>query len=152
MDAEKTAFEIMISLFTSVKGFAQGACATVFAYLLSYVIPTQAIMNGLFLFIVADLITGSMVSMKNGMHFEWAKAVKTILKFILYPLAVIIAHVYETDFATAIPMTSVVAGVIGLFELKSVYTNMSVLLGYDLVGMVWEKIKHLIDEKINPKP
>lgn len=142
----------MITILTAVKGFSQTAIAMVVAYLLTYIIPTQAIISGLFLFIVLDLATGSIVAIRHGNKFEWDKAIKTVFKFILYPLAVIIAHVYETDFATVIPMTSLVAGVIGLFELKSIYTNMSVLLGYDLVGLIWEKVKTYADEKLKPKP
>lgn len=148
---ENHAIEIMIAILSTIKGAAQAGLAFLIAYGLTYILPTQAIMNGLFLFIIADLTTGSMVAVKKGGKFEWDKAKKTVLKFILYPLAVIIAHVYECDFATAVPMTSVVAGTIGLFEIKSIYSNMSVLLDYDLVGMIWAKIKDAVDNQLKPK-
>lgn len=139
-------------ILSTIKGAINTFFATIVAYLLTYILPTQAIISGLFLFIVLDLLTGSLVAVQRGFKFEWMKAVKTVYKFILYPLAVIIAHVYETDFATVVPMTSVVAGVIGLFELKSIYTNMSVLLGYDLVGLIWDKVKQYADSKLNKNP
>ena len=135
-----------ITIFAmKIKFFAVTMINATLAYLLSYVLPSEAFIQGLILFVIIDLILGSIVSKRSGQRFEWKKAMHTVYKFILYPLAVLVANVYETDFATWLPMVDIVAGTIALFEVKSIYVHMSSLLNYDLFALIWKQVQARID-------
>jgi hypothetical protein len=65
------------------------------------------------------------------------KAGRIIAKFILYPLSLIVAKVSQEYLSPAIPWIDVTAGILAVIEVKSIFENMSLILGYDL----WAKIK-----------
>lgn len=68
------------------------------------------------------------------------KAGRIITKVILYPLAIIVAKVAEDYLAPDIPWLKVTTGIVATVEVKSIFENMNILLGFDL----WDRIKKAI--------
>ena len=68
------------------------------------------------------------------------KAGRIISKFIVYPLAIIVAKVAQEYLSPSIPWVDVTTGIIATVEVKSIFENSSVILGYNL----WQKIKKAI--------
>lgn len=110
--------------------------------------------------IMADTFTGVWGAWKEGYksHGTWylgwkhnitsRKAGRIVEKLILYPLAIIIAKVAEDHLSPDIPWIKVTAGILAIVEVKSIFENMSIILGYDL----WDRIrKRLWKDKIEDK-
>ena len=68
------------------------------------------------------------------------KAGRIISKLIVYPLAIMVAKVAQEYLSPSIPWIDVTTGIIATVEVKSIFENSSVILGYNL----WEKIKKAI--------
>lgn len=100
--------------------------------------------------IMADTFTGIWAAWKrNGRKsITSRKAGRILSKLILYPLAIIVAKAAQDYLAPAIPWTDVTAGIIAVVEVKSIFENISLVLGFDL----WEKVKKRIwPDKIEDK-
>jgi hypothetical protein len=65
---------------------------------------------------------------------------RIITKLVLYPLAIIVAKVAEQYLAPDIPWQKVTTGIVATVEVKSIFENMNILLGFDL----WDRIKKAI--------
>lgn len=109
------------------------------AFLALFFIEIQAAVFAIGFLILTDTFTGVWGSIKkNGKSsITSRKAGRIISKLILYPLALIVAKVSEDYLAPSIPILSVTTGIIATVEVKSIFENMSILLGFDL----WSKIK-----------
>jgi len=129
------------SLLLKIKGFFAGLLSLFIAYLLSLFIPVSAFIGSLYLFILVDLAVGSWRSRRNGDTFNMEKALLTIRKFILYPVAVMVAGHFQKLYASDLPVTQMVAGTAAIFELRSIYGHISVLLGIEFWDAIWELIK-----------
>jgi hypothetical protein len=68
------------------------------------------------------------------------KAGRIISKLIVYPLAIMVAKVAQEYLSPSIPWIDVTTGIIATVEVKSIFENSSIILGYNL----WEKIKKAI--------
>jgi hypothetical protein len=87
--------------------------------------------------IFADTLTGIWASLKLNIPISSRKAGRITSKLIIYPLAIIVSKVAEVYLTPVLPWIQVTSGIIAIVEVKSVFENMSIILGYDL----WEKIK-----------
>jgi hypothetical protein len=92
--------------------------------------------------IMVDTFLGIWASKNKGgwKSITSRKAGRIVSKFIVYPLAIIVAKVSQTYLTPAIPWIDVTAGIIATVEVKSIFENSSLILGYNL----WEKIKKAI--------
>lgn len=96
--------------------------------------------------ILADTFTGiwGVVNTTGWSSFTSRKLSRIINKLIFYPLSIIVAKVFETYFLTPVPLVDVTAGILATIEVKSIYENISNILGFDL----WSKIKkHIVKTK-----
>jgi hypothetical protein len=142
MNSEYTEFAMLISsILLKVKGFFGGLISVAIAYLLSLFIPVSAFIGSLYLFIIVDLALGSWKAKHNGETFSIEKAMLTIRKFILYPVAVMVAGHFQELYTSDLPVTQVVAGTAAIFELRSIYGHISALLGIQFWDAIWELIK-----------
>jgi hypothetical protein len=92
--------------------------------------------------ILMDTFTGIWSSInKDGVKSVTSRrAGRIIAKFILYPLAIIVSKVAQDYLAPAIPWVDVTAGILAMVEVKSIFENMSGILGFDL----WIRVKKVI--------
>jgi hypothetical protein len=103
--------------------------------------PIKALMLSVGFLIFADLVTGLWAAVKDKVPVTSAGMRRTISKILVYQLAVIsgflVEHYMLTDF---LPISKIVATVIGLVELKSVLENSNKILGYNLFKTVIAKL------------
>ena len=92
--------------------------------------------------IMTDTLTGIWAAYRRGGHKSVTsrKAGRIVLKLILYPLSVIVAKVAEEYLIPEIPFVKVTLGILATVEVKSIFENISKLLGFDLWDRIREKI------------
>jgi phage-related holin len=92
--------------------------------------------------IMMDTITGIWAAYKNGgrKSITSRKGGRIVMKLILYPAAVIVAKVAEEYLLPEIPFLKVTLGILATVEVKSVFENMSLLLGFNLWDRLREKV------------
>ena len=69
----------------------------------------------------------------------------TITKSTLYIIAVLTFHLTEIYLVPEFPLTRIIAGFIGVTELKSISENISIILKVNL----WNYVKELLNRKKN---
>lgn len=70
------------------------------ASLIAFFEPITAVLIWMFIFILADLISGMYASLKEGKHLESHKMQKTVVKTIMYSTSVILLHAIDTYMIT----------------------------------------------------
>ena len=90
--------------------------------------------------IIADTVTGIWASVNTNNYITSRKGGRIISKFLLYPLSIIVAKVAESYLSPGIPWVEVTSGIIAIVEIKSIFENISLILGFDL----WKRVKETI--------
>lgn len=124
--------------------------------LVAILAPIKALIMTVFFLIIADLITGIWASLKRNEKIKSAVMRRTISKTVVYQLAVISGFLVEMYMLDSIlPVSKIVASVIGLVELKSILENSNSILGYNLfknvitkLGSENDQLKEEIAEKV----
>lgn len=89
--------------------------------------------------VMADSFTGIWAAHNVGgwRSVTSRKMGRIVAKLILYPLSIIVAKVAEVYLSPVIPWTDVTMGILAIIEVKSIFENIGIILGFDL----WQKIK-----------
>lgn len=109
---------------------------------------------GVFILLVIDMVTGVRASVvKKKERVESRRLYRTVEKFVVYSLAIIASYVVEVIFISGDAiwekgLTYVAAAIIAAVELRSVYENVSTIVGQDL----WEAIKDRVYGMLGVKP
>ena len=91
--------------------------------------------------ILADMVTGMMAAKKRKEQIQSAEMRRSISKFVVYQIAIISAFALETYMLGGIiPVSKIVAGVIGMVEFKSILENVSTIAGQDILKLVMDKL------------
>jgi len=92
--------------------------------------------------IVFDTLTGIWAAVHKGgwKEFTSAKLKRIVPKLILYPLVIVVAQIAEIYLVNEIPWVKVSSGLLAVVEVKSIYENISVVLGFD----IWNKFQDVI--------
>jgi len=97
--------------------------------------------------IIADLVTGVWAAYKLGNVINSAGLRRTISKFCVYQIAIISAFIVQKFLLNdLIPASNIVAGVIGIVELKSILENANKILNTDIFKAVLAKLGSVNDE------
>lgn len=114
----------------------------VLAFITVFFSELQSSLFAIGFLIMADSFTGIWGSWKkNGRKsITSRRAGRIVTKLVLYPLSLIVAKVAQDYLAPAIPWTDVTAGILATIEVKSIFENISLILGFDL----WDRIKKQI--------
>ena len=117
-------------------------------------IPIHAAMGAAGALILADMILGIWAAKKRGEKITSAAMRRTISKMLIYQSAVITGFICEkyllSDF---IPVSKLVAGAIGVVEMKSILENMDTINGGPIFAAIIKSlgspndIKQLEDKK-----
>lgn len=103
--------------------------------------PAQGMISAALFLITADLITGLVAAHKLGKPITSAGLQRTVVKIFLYESAIILSFLTETYLLNhSIPAASIVAGFVGLTELKSCLENLDVIGGGGVLKQVIEKL------------
>lgn len=108
-----------------------------------FLAPQAAAMAAIFVLVLADLVTGVLVSRKKGIPVQSYGVRRTVVKLVAYEFGVLIMWLSER-FLLSIPVTHAMCALIGLTELSSILKNISDLTGIDL--------QNVISKFAGPKP
>ena len=123
--------------------------AALIAATIAALAPIQAVMISVGVIIMLDLITGIWAAVKRKEKIESAALRRTVSKFLIYQLAVISGFVVQHYMLGDImPTSNVVAGVIGIVELKSILENSNTIVGMDIFSALIAKLGSDNDPKL----
>lgn len=109
--------------------------------LASVLAPIKSLLIACGALIVADMITGIMAARKRGEPIKSAEMRRSLSKMVVYQVAIISGFVLEQYMLEGLlPVSKVVAGVIGMVEFKSVLENTSAIAGQDVLKLVLDKL------------
>lgn len=109
--------------------------------IVSVLAPIHAVMISVGVLIFSDLVTGVWAAIKRGEHIKSSKLRNSVSKLIIYQIAIISGFVFETYLiGDLMPITKIVAGIIGLVEIKSIFENLNVIYGSDLFKVLINKL------------
>lgn len=126
-----------------MKQFLESFFGLIATYLIAFLSPIGAwliLVGGI---VMADFITGILKAHKNGVEINSGTMFRTIPKFIVYGISVLIAHGLSIMFFPTFQAVQLISGFIVFIELKSIDENIHAITGQSL-------FKQLID-KLNPK-
>lgn len=110
--------------------------------------PIQMVMITVGFLILADLITGMWAALKRGEKINSAAMRRTVSKIFVYQLSVISGFLLETYIlGNTVPVSKIVASVIGMVEFKSVLENSNYIVGDDVFSIILKKLGSENDKK-----
>ncbi len=91
--------------------------------------------------IIADMVTGMVAAKKRKEKIQSAEMRRTLTKMFVYQIAIISAFILEKYMLQDLmPVSKIVAGVIGMIEFKSILENASTIAGQDILKLVMDKL------------
>lgn len=103
--------------------------------------PAKSMILASMVLVLADLITGVLASKKAGRPITSAGLRRTVSKFFIYETAILLTFLTEKYLLSSmIPVSSIVAGMIGITELKSCLENLNEISGQDLLKQAINKL------------
>jgi phage-related holin len=109
--------------------------------IISLIAPIHSMLIACGVLIVADLITGIMAARKRGEKINSAGLRTTVSKMLIFQIAIISGYVLEVYMLeNLLPVSKIVAGVIGMVEFTSILENASVIAGKDILKLVLDKL------------
>lgn len=110
--------------------------------------PIHTVMIAAGVLIVADLITGIIAAKKRGEPISSAGFRRTVSKMLVFQSAVICGFITEQYLLKGtVPVTNIVASVIGLTELTSILENLNSISGTNLLQDIIKRIGSDNDKK-----
>lgn len=111
------------------------------ASVLAVLTPIQSVLSVTFSLVMVDLVLGIACALKQGEPIVSSKLKITAIKLFVYETAIVLAHLVGTHLTgPLIPVLNMVASVIGLTELKSVYEKLDILSGGSLLKAIIGRI------------
>lgn len=108
---------------------------------IAFLAPIKALLISMIVLVLVDLVTGIWAALKRGEPIKSSAVRRTVSKLAVFLIAVISSFLVEQYMLeNFIPLTKIVASVIGLVELKSILENGNSILGYDLFKSVIAKL------------
>lgn len=117
---------------------------------LAVLAPIHSMLIVVGIVIFADLFTGIVAARKREERITSAGLRRTISKIFIYQFAIIIGFLIETYLMSGvIPISKIVAALIGITEARSIYENLQIITGNDIFKKVVEKLGSVNDKKGN---
>lgn len=108
---------------------------------LAVFLPIQSMMITVAVLIVADLVSGILASRKQGIPITSGALRRTISKLLVYELALMLGYLGEHYLiGDAIAVSKLVAGMIGVVELQSIYENLDIINGSPILASIIAKL------------
>lgn len=95
--------------------------------------PVQSLLLTTGIMIFVDLITGILSARKRGESVTSAGLRRSISKLFVYELTLIMAFLAEKYMSDILPFVKMASGTITLVEMKSIYENLNVISGGELL-------------------
>lgn len=108
--------------------------------------PTNASMLAIIVLVAVDLLVGVWASAKEGKAITSFGLRRTVTQKIFpYQVAVLCAHLLETQFLPMLPLMKALAGFIAVTESKSIFENLARITGLNF----WEVIRERLQSSTN---
>ena len=124
-----------------------GVIFTMFSWISSFIMSVATFLSFTLVIVLVDLYTGRMAAKHRGEAIKSSGYRQSVKKYVLYMTGILISELFIRVFSLPIPLTYMVAGVIALTEVKSIFENIETVTGVDLWGYVGEKLTRLILRK-----
>lgn len=103
--------------------------------------PIHSVLVAVGVLIMADLVTGVWAAHKRGEKINSAALRRTVSKILIFNLAVISGFVVEKYLLSDImPVSKIIAGVIGTVELVSILENANTITGTNIFQLLIQKL------------
>ena len=100
--------------------------------------------------IIFDLISGILASLKRGESFKSSALRRTVTKFFVYDMAIIAGFITEKYLLNdSLPLVKIVAGIISVTELSSLYENLNIIYGSNIFNKILAIFGSKNDSKFN---
>jgi hypothetical protein len=132
-----------------MKAFALSAVA-VFA-------PVKAVLLSVFFLVLMDAVTGCWAAYKRGERITSAGLRRSLSKLLVFQIVILAAHVLEKYLipGLGVPVVSLIAGVVGVVEGKSILENAGTIANTDIFKAVIARLGSRNDSQVpkgEPKP
>ncbi len=114
---------------------------TALAWLFIFFSPATPFILLVGFFVVADTITGVAAAKNREETITSKKFRRAVSKYIVYGVAVLVAHVIQTQFFPDFPALKLIAGFIAYSELMSIDENIKDITGVSLFTYFIKKLK-----------
>jgi len=121
-----------------------GVAFTMFSWISSFIMSVATFLSFTLVIVLVDLYTGRMAAKHRGEAIKSSGYRQSVKKYVLYMIGILISELFIRVFSLPIPLTYMVAGVVALTEIKSIFENIETVTGVDLWGYVGEKLTRLI--------
>lgn len=116
-------------------------------YLLFFFSPLYPLLLTVITLTSCDLFTGIIAAKKRGEIIHSRGLERTIIKCVLFCLAICLSHLMEIRFFDWLPMCNIVSGYICIVEFKSNIENISEYTGIDIWKQLISKLQKIKHEK-----
>jgi len=111
--------------------------------------PIKPMILATFVLASVDLVVGILAARKQGHQITSSGLKRTVGKIFLYEAAILMSFVAETYLlGNVMPVTKLVAGMIGATELKSVLENLDIINGSSLFTAMVSKLVNSENNKV----
>ena len=124
-----------------------GVVFTMFSWISSFIMSVATFLSFTLVIVLVHLYTGRMAAKHRGEAIKSSGYRQSVKKYVLYMLGILISELFIRVFSLPIPLTYMVAGVVALTEIKSIFENIETVTGVDLWGYVGERLTRLILRK-----
>lgn len=103
--------------------------------------PAAGMLGTAFALVMFDLVSGILASRKQNIPITSSGLQRTVVKCLVYEISIALAFITEVYlFNHSMPVSNIVAGLIGVTELKSCFENIDIIGGGDLLKQVINKL------------
>lgn len=103
--------------------------------------PAKGMVLTALVLVIMDMITGILASRKLKQPITSAGIGRSIVKTLVYEAAILLAFLTQQYLTgSEVPVSNIVAGLIGLTELKSVMENLNTVSGGSLLSSIIDKL------------
>lgn len=115
--------------------------------------PIHATLAATLALVSADLVTGIIAAVKRGERVQSSKLRRTVVKALVYESAICLGFVAQRwMLADSIPAVNILAGLIGVVELKSILENLDAIGGGTVLRQAVERLAPVNREKGGETP
>lgn len=120
-----------------------GYIAAVLGVVISFILPIAPFLYLTIAIVLVDMVTGIRAAKKRGEKITSAGFSKTVEKFVLYTLAILLSEGIRNVLFEALPITYVVTTIIVLTEFKSILENIESVTGVPFLEALKKKFPKL---------
>ena len=117
------------------------------AVFVTFFAPISSVMIAILFLMLIDFICGIFAAKKRGEKISSKKMKNSIIKLFLYQLSIITGHLIFLYFIPVIPWVNIIAGLIGVTEILSIFENISQVTNTNFIKVIKDNIIKYINKK-----